>query len=208
MDHRIEVLLLDLGGVLVELDLTAAEDSWFDSRLSNEDNWRQWLQSADSQALERGEITPIDFARLLIERNGLDITPETFVEKFRDWVVGFYPGVLGTLGRIQTDIELGVFSNITEVHWPSLQETLIAETRIHHYFASYLIGHAKPEVSAYRYVCDQMAVAPAKVLFVDDNPVNVDGAQRAGLLAELVQGPEMLEAVLARYGLFGDGNAG
>jgi len=118
--------------------------------------------------------------------------------------VGFYPGVLSTLGQIDDDIALGVFSNITEVHWPGLQKTLIAETRINHYFASYLIGRAKPDVSAYQYVCKQMAVDPERVLFVDDNPVNVDGARRAGLISELVQGPKMLEDVLLRYKLIRD----
>lgn len=198
---EIHLLLLDLGGVLVELDADAARAGWFDPSLSSEENWRKWLGSESSQALERGEIAPAEFAASLIKEYQLDISVEQFIDYFRKWVVGFYPGVFPLLERVLPGVTLGVFSNVTDVHWTPLYDALVSKTRIRHYFASYLIGYAKPDLDAYRFVCAQAGVNAAQVLFVDDNRINVEGARAAGLLAEQVQGPKQLEQVLQDYRL-------
>lgn len=200
----IRLLLLDLGGVLVELDPDAAKAGWFDPAISTEENWRRWLGSENSQALERGEITPAAFAESLIAEYQLGISVTRFLDHFRRWVVGFYPGVFPLLDRVSRNVSLGVFSNITDVHWPPLRETLANQARIRHYFASYLIGYAKPDLQAYKFVCAEAGIDPSRVLFVDDNMVNVVGARAAGLIAEQAQGPVELEQVLIRYRLIDD----
>lgn len=201
MGHKIEYLLLDLGGLLVELNMEKAQAGWFDPALSREENWRQWLGSTDSQALERGEVSAQEFARLFIDRNNLNSTVPRFLDSFRSWVIGFYPEIFPLLDRVSTDVSLGVFSNITEIHWPPLEQELRARTRTSHYFASYLIGRAKPDPDAYRFVCTAMGARPESVLFIDDNQINVDGARKAGLHAEQADGPVVLEAILDRYSL-------
>jgi len=201
---NIQLLLLDLGGVLVELDLDAAKAGWFDPAISVEENWRRWLESESSQALERGEISPAAFATTLIAEYQLDISVAAFLDRFRQWVVGFYPEVFPLLDRVSREVSLGVFSNITEIHWPGLKTTLADRSRIRHYFASYLIGYAKPDLQAYRFVCAEAGADPSQVLFIDDNMINVVGARAAGLVAEQARGPAELEQVLIRYRLIDD----
>jgi len=197
----IRLLLLDLGGVLVELDPEAAKAGWFDPAISVEENWRRWLESESSQALERGEISPSVFAATLIAEYRLDISVTAFLDHFRQWVIGFYPQVFPLLDRVSREVSLGVFSNITDIHWPELKSTLVDRSRIRHYFASYLIGYAKPDLQAYRFVCAEAGADPSQVLFIDDNMVNVIGARAAGLIAEQARGPAELEQVLIRYRL-------
>lgn len=41
----------------------------------------------------------------------------------------------------------------------------------------------KPDPAIYHYTCEKLGVRPAEVLFLDDKPENVSGAEQAGLLA-------------------------
>lgn len=68
-------------------------------------------------------------------------------------------------------------------------------------FASHLMGLVKPDVEAFQYVLDKLAVPAADILFLDDNQMNVDSAIRTGMLAERVIGVEELETALQHHGV-------
>jgi FMN phosphatase YigB (HAD superfamily) len=59
------------------------------------------------------------------------------------------------------------------------------------------IAATKPRPDAFRAACRALSVDPARVVFVDDNPENVRGAQDAGLLAVRYTTPEQLHLDLA-----------
>ncbi|MEW6581513.1 MAG: HAD-IA family hydrolase, partial [Actinomycetota bacterium] len=63
---------------------------------------------------------------------------------------------------------------------------LIAEAAgIADMFFSCDLGVVKPEAGAYEETLRRLGVAPGDAVMVDDRPVNVDGAARAGLRAVL-----------------------
>ena len=71
-------------------------------------------------------------------------------------------------------------------------------------FYSCEIGLAKPDPAYFRFALDRLGLPAAEVLFIDDLPVNVDGARKAGLVAEVFAkdgGRAELDRVLARHGL-------
>jgi len=201
MSNQIELILFDLGGVLVELGDISTNTAWFKPELSPKENWDLWLTAPKSHALEKGEISPREFAEYFIRENSIEIDIDTFLDKFRDWVIGFYPGALSYLQNLSQSYRLGVFSNITEIHWPPLKQQLDASGAITDYFASYLIGQAKPDVSAFQFVAKQTEVLPEHILFLDDNLINVEGARSAGMVAHQVVGFHQLRPLLAQSGL-------
>jgi putative hydrolase of the HAD superfamily len=50
----------------------------------------------------------------------------------------------------------------------------------------------KPEAAAYKAVLDALQVEPDDVVFVDDRPANVAGAEAAGIRAVLFESPDQL----------------
>jgi putative hydrolase of the HAD superfamily len=54
----------------------------------------------------------------------------------------------------------------------------------------------KPEPAAYEAVLEGLGAGPEQVLFVDDRPVNVAGAEAVGIRAVLFESPEQLARVL------------
>lgn len=62
-------------------------------------------------------------------------------------------------------------------------------------------GLRKPALEAYQVAAASLAVEPARVVFVDDRQVNVDGAVAAGMRALRFQSAAQLEQELLQLGL-------
>lgn len=54
------------------------------------------------------------------------------------------------------------------------------------FFSSCLLGVRKPETAIFRQALDELEVRPERTLFLDDNPVCIEGARAAGLDVILV----------------------
>ncbi len=85
MANRIEVVLFDLGGVLIELSDVSTMMRWAKDTETTEQLWTQWLTSPTVRAFETGDIGPRDFAEQLIEEMALPVQPEMFIEAFTNW---------------------------------------------------------------------------------------------------------------------------
>ncbi|WP_027856297.1 HAD family hydrolase [Marinobacterium jannaschii] len=198
MSGNIEVVLFDLGGVLIELQGQPVKNEWLRHPEDHERNWARWLRSPAAQAFERGESGPDAFAEAVIAEMDLTVDADTFIEHFTWWPKGLFPGTLALLEQLrQIDLTVALFSNINQLHWPRVMDEMRLDGKFDHYFASHLIGKAKPCADAFRYVAGQMQVAPGSVLFLDDNQVNVDGALAAGMQAFVVKGIEQTCALLS-----------
>ena len=64
------------------------------------------------------------------------------------------------------------WAKVSQVSFDSLFEQV---------FLSHEIKQRKPHPETFLWVCEQLGVAPSKVLFIDDSPQHIAGAQKAGL---------------------------
>jgi putative hydrolase of the HAD superfamily len=93
---------------------------------------------------------------------------------------------------------LGLLSNIIEDLVPVFEG--IHGHWLRHFTAltySCRIGVAKPDPRAYEICARRLGVAPADVIFFDDNERNVVAAREAGMTAEVFVSPERVREVLA-----------
>jgi putative hydrolase of the HAD superfamily len=67
-------------------------------------------------------------------------------------------------------------------------------------FSCYLPA-AKPEPDCYRAVLAVLGASPAEVVFLDDRPENVTGAEAMGIRSVRFTGPDQARLALARYGV-------
>ncbi len=64
----------------------------------------------------------------------------------------------------------------------------------------YQVGKLKPDGDYFLHIVERVDADPARVLFVDDNAINVEGARAAGLNAHVVRGPDDFRARLVALG--------
>jgi len=195
-----EVLLFDLGGVLVELTGVPVLGRWAGEE-RDEDVWRRWLACPWVRRFERGGCTPSEFAAGVVEDWQLGVSPALFLEEFRRWPRGLFPDAEALLDSLAGRLRLACFSNTNDLHWPRFRDELGLGLLFDHHFVSHEMGLVKPDREAFEHVVEALGVAPEQILFLDDNQPNVDGARAAGLDAERAVGVEGARRILATRGL-------
>jgi putative hydrolase of the HAD superfamily len=93
---------------------------------------------------------------------------------------------LGLLSNIVA--ELVTLMETRHDRWLSRFDTLTYSCRI---------GVAKPDPRAYEICARRLGVEPSRVLFFDDNEMNVLAARRTGMNAEVFTSPSQVRSVLA-----------
>lgn len=194
-------LLFDLGGVIVELAGRPLDDAWMTTTMTPEESWKLWLTSSAPRAFEAGQVQPAEFARAIVDELGLDVSPEAFLERFLHLPVGTYPGALELLHALKERYVTGIFSNSNALHWPRKMGEMRLDDAVDDHFASHLIGHVKPDPAGFEHVVRHWGVEPARILFLDDNALNVEAGRAAGLSAERVGGLEAAKRALEAHGV-------
>ena len=63
------------------------------------------------------------------------------------------------------------------------------------------MGLAKPDPASFSHVANSMEIAPEEILFLDDNPTNVESARASGFLSERVSGFDQIPTILKTFGI-------
>lgn len=193
-------VLLDMGGVLVELGGEKPFLELLGGGHTRESMWRLWLDSPAVRAHETGRLDTQGFAEAAVAEFGLSIGPEAFLEHFESWIVGPYEGVHAFLEDLSARHETAILTNISAVHTSIVSGFGIFE-RVRHVFASHEVGEIKPDRAYFEHVLDRMRLSPHEAVFLDDNEINAEGARACGIEAHVVRGLHETRARLASLGL-------
>jgi HAD superfamily hydrolase (TIGR01509 family) len=180
-------VLLDMGGVLVELGGERPFLEMIGGDMSAEEMWRRWLASPSVRAHETGRLDSLVFAEEAVREFGLSVGPAEFLEHFAGWLHGPYEGAHDLLEALAGRHRTAILTNISAVHWP-IAEAYGLFDRVERVIASYRIGAIKPDRDFFEIALAQVGAAAADAVFFDDNIVNVEGARACGIEAHLVRG--------------------
>jgi putative hydrolase of the HAD superfamily len=97
-------------------------------------------------------------------------------------------------------LTVAVLTNGTDTIPTEVAEQGIA-CRVDHVFNSAEIGHAKPDVRAFRHVLDALGLAGPEVFFTDDSPAKLAGAVEVGMVTHAFVGRHDLRAALLAEGV-------
>jgi putative hydrolase of the HAD superfamily len=197
----IDVVLFDMGGVLVEL---ASLPELLGTARSETEFWPQWLNSAAVQQFERGGCSPEEFARQAVVDLDLGIEPDEFLANFARFPRGLFPGSARLVHDVSSVATTAVLSNTNDLHWQTQPDAETIREMFDHSFLSYEIGAVKPEPEIFIHVLAELAREGSEVLFLDDNQINVEAARELGLQAEVAKGPQQARTILVATGLLSD----
>jgi len=186
--HPIELVVFDLGGVLVQADRSwteAAERVGF--TLDSE-----WLAGFEQRlgALPRrgrGELSTIEFfAQFASASDGAFSAGDA--ERISHASLGSeYPGISMVFDRLEAaGIATAALSNTRDDHWrrmfprPGEEVEFPTLQRITYRLASHLLAIEKPDLRAYRAVEEQTGYSGASVLYFDDKAENLVPAAELG----------------------------
>lgn len=187
---EIEVVLFDVGGVLLEVHGIAVLLEWLEHRLTPEEVWRMWFDSPSARGFESGRLGAEAFAAGILAELQLDMPVSAFLDSFVTWPARLYPGAVELIAQIPSRFRRAVLSNTNALHWPRVMDELGLGASFEQCFASHLIGKIKPDREAFEHAIEALACEPRRILFLDDNLINVEAAGSCGLRAVQVRGIE------------------
>jgi putative hydrolase of the HAD superfamily len=198
----VDLVLFDLGGVLIEvsgvramLELTGIE--------READLWRRWLTCRWVRCFESGRCSAAEFAAGVVADWQLELSPAAFLEAFQEWPTGPLPGAAELVAQTRARVATGCFSNTNALHWHGHIAAWPLAGLFDHRFLSFELGVLKPDTAAFAQVAGLLEVPAERVLFLDDNAVNVAGAAAAGFQAARATGVGEARQRLAEAAVLG-----
>jgi putative hydrolase of the HAD superfamily len=188
-------VVFDLGGVLAEFGGVERMTTLAGAG-SDEEMWRRWLTCEWVRRFERGTCDPDEFAAGVVGDWDLELRPEEFLAEFGTWLVGPLPGAEELVEDTRRAARVGCLSNTNRVHWEGGAARWPLMQAFDDRFLSFELGMVKPDPEIFAHVVAALQLPADRVLFLDDNQLNVDGARAAGLRAERVRGVAEARKVL------------
>jgi glucose-1-phosphatase len=199
----VEVLLFDIGGVVVDIDFRRCMASWARSAGCDVDEIASRFCFDDAyEQHERGALPISGYLESLRHTLSLALTDDELLAGWTDIWVGVNAGILPLLAAAKEEFPLYALTNSNPTHHAVASARFADTFRIFtSIFVSWEIGHRKPERAAFECVASMIGVPTRSVLFFDDSLENVTGARNAGMQAVHVSSTDSVRVALARLGI-------
>jgi len=214
----LRALVLDFGGVVIKtpfevvaslerrLGAPAGSLAWYGPFAPERDEL--WCR------MQRHEITERNYWALRAEEAGrlagaatpwtpFELMPVVFGGSEDEFV---RPEAVETIAAVRAaGLKVAVLTNdLAAFHGTQWYEALTISKSIERLVDASLTGNLKPDPKAYAQILEELGLRPEEALFVDDQPRNVAGAERAGMQTvafDVTRPAESFDAVLRRFGL-------
>ena len=201
MVSQTDLLLFDLGGVLVEFSGPRELGQYLRWTSTPDAILERWIQCPHTEAFERGALSPAAWAERFVEAWEVDLPAEEFLVRFTGWSRRILPGALELLARLRQRYRIAALSNSNPPHWYRNKNELRIVEQFEFAVASHEVGVCKPDPKIYRLALERGGITePHRVVFFDDMAVNVAAARAVGMRAFQVRGVDALRDTLDRQG--------
>jgi len=187
--EKIESIVLDLGGVILNVDFQATERAFKELGLTDFHRYfSQYQASPLFEQLETGAVSEHEFYSYFRKETGLKVDDETITKAWNAMLLDFPPDRINWLRSLEGRYRVFLFSNTNSIHHEAFQLKFSAEfpgkpfdLHFEKAYYSHIFGKRKPYVDAFQALIKDAGINPATTLFIDDTSTNVDGAREAGL---------------------------
>ncbi|WP_169253665.1 HAD family phosphatase [Brevibacterium sp. 'Marine'] len=194
-------VLFDLGNVLIGWDQTGP----LADRMSAED-WLSFAEAADFPALNTAADSGVPITEI-IER-AAEADPHHgeivagYYEHFEKSLTGPIDGMAEIVAQLRDSgirlLGLSNWSAETIHHAPAVAPAI---SELEDIVVSGRVGLVKPDPAIFELTRDRFGLDPARTVFVDDLPANVEAAESLGFIGHVFSGAAELRTDLAERGL-------
>lgn len=190
--RRCPVLIFDLGGVLVDLNLIRCLGNFEALGFKDIDKLiSKTHQSGIFENFERGEISGTEFCRRLCEFGNVSVGDSEIRSAWISMLSGIRPEKLELLRRLRSAgrQRILLLSNVNEFAWDFCLKNYFErggytlDSFFDKVFLSYKMKLLKPDLRIYKNLLNEIGAQPRDCLFIDDSPSNCAAAESLGIRA-------------------------
>jgi glucose-1-phosphatase len=181
-------IIFDLGGVLIDIDYHATRVAFENLGFENFDNaYSQFQQEDLFDRFECGKISAQHFVNKVLPFCKQGTYPNQVVAAWNAMLGDIPEEKIKLLENLKGKQPYSLLSNTNILHLPGVQTAWKKVSKLgmnelfNHVFLSFEIGKRKPDVSTFQWVQNELKIKESEsILFIDDSPQHIEGAQKAG----------------------------
>ncbi|WP_371805542.1 HAD family hydrolase [Candidatus Lokiarchaeum ossiferum] len=195
-----DAIVFDLGNVLINYTFTRTFEKWADlTEYSFDFFQKNYKFDSVLYDYEIGKLSSMEYFTYLTEVLGIEWDFSVFKLGWNNIHLGIPNGILPILEQLESKYPLYILSNTNALHASHWKSHFTQITRFfNQIFCSHEMKCHKPESKIYSKLINQIDCEPARILFFDDVPNNVIGAQNIGIDAYLVKNPSEIYQILIK----------
>jgi len=193
-------ILLDMGGVLVELQWQERMEALLNRPLPMAELHHLWVSAVSTVDFESGRTDFDQFTAAFLQEFDLSLDPAVFQREFLALVQDPFPDCLRVLGDLKARFHLSLLSNTNPAHHEKLSRIEGFLPTFDRLFLSYQMGCMKPSPQIFETVIAHLDTAPEQIAFFDDGARNVEAARALGIQAFRVDSPDQVWAIAQGFG--------
>jgi glucose-1-phosphatase len=197
----VQHIVLDLGGVLIELLWRQNILPLFGRELSLDEAYGLWSASPAVLAHESGRLDLQQFVSAWCTERGIRNCEEVQVA-FLSLLGDLKPHAEAMLNTLGERFTLSMLSNISRAHIGYIDQHAALKHHFSRHFFSCDIGKMKPSAEVYQHLLRELRSDPRQIAFFDDTAINVEAALAAGLNAWRVDSPREIMRIIATEEIF------
>lgn len=186
--NGIKNLLIDLGGVLINLDRQRCIENFQKLGLPNAEELLD-IHRPDGLLMqqEKGLITPAEFRNGVRDMMGKVVSDKLIDAAWNSFLVDIPTYKLDLLLKLREKYVVYLLSNTNEIHWKWACKHLFpyrafkAEDYFEKAYLSFEMKMAKPEPEIFTTILEDAGIEPGETLFIDDSEINCKAAQQLGI---------------------------
>jgi glucose-1-phosphatase len=193
---EIQTIILDLGGVIINLDIDHAFDRF--SQLFGKDIRSDLLHDLDNHRFfldyELGHITDDTFRNHLNSIAQKKMDDHELDSAWNAMLSDIPVDRMNWINELTSQYKVVILSNTNAIHIRRFDEVFAEANNgkfpndiFYKTYYSHLIHDRKPNESCFTMVLDDLNADPSKTVFYDDNLDNITTAQSLGIHAVLVE---------------------
>ena len=181
-------LLIDFGGVLIDLDRQRCIDNFKKLGCAQiDEQLNVYHQEGFFKLHEMGVISSTEFRNKIRETIGRPVNDKQIDEAWNSFLVGIPTYKLELLLRLRKEYAVYLLSNTNEIHWEwSVRNAFpFRSFGVEDYFdkvyLSFKMKRLKPNPDIFKAVLDDAGIAAEETFFIDDSKENCETAQTLGI---------------------------
>ena len=190
MNEKIEAIIFDLGGVLLNLNYNLTVEAF--NQIGNVNFNEVYSQAAQSELfdqLETGKISPAEFRAEVNKLYNESWSDDIIDGAWNAMLLDLPPSRIEFLKQLKSQFKIFLFSNTNAIHYQHFTKEIEATfgdanllDRLFikaHY--SHILGKRKPHPSSFQHLLDLHDLTAERTLFIDDSIQHIEGANSIGL---------------------------
>lgn len=191
MQQKIENIIFDLGGVLLNINYQLTIEAFEKLGVTNfVELYSQAQQTSVFDDLETGKIAPKEFYEQIRKLANLPLTDAEIEYAWNAMLLDLPQARIEFLKELKPEYRTFLFSNTNAIHLTAFSNIIekqhgfrSLDTLFENVYFSHTLGERKPNVSGFLAICEMNNLDKSKTLFIDDSIQHVEGAKAAGIHA-------------------------